>query len=60
MIKAVDIASTRSKEKPYNSILPYLRQKEAEKAEKAEAEKKSKTDEEITAKRKYHIVDVTD
>lgn len=52
MVKGVDVASTSSKEKPYNSILPYLRAKQAEKAEavrksaspKAEEKAESYTD----------------
>ena len=36
MVKAEDIKNGQGykKEKPYNSILPYLRQKEAERKEK--------------------------
>lgn len=41
MVRAEDVATTRNKEKPYDSIIPYLRAKEAEK--KAENKEKLTT-----------------
>ena len=42
MKRAEDVVSV--KEKPYNSILPYLRSKQAEKAEAVKQPASSKTD----------------
>ena len=41
MVRAEDVANMQFKEKPYNSILPYLKSKQAEK--KAEEKEKLTT-----------------